>query len=97
MARLAATVDLPTPPLQEVINDIHSELSKFEEIKTDSLVVRFNEFSASSLDVKISYNSFPIPAPEHLALREKVNLKIMEVVERHDTDFAYNTVTVVNG
>ena len=83
--------------LQEVINDIHSELSKFEEIKTDSLVVRFNEFSASSLDVKISYNSFPIPAPEHLALREKVNLKIMEVVERHDTDFAYNTVTVVNG
>ena len=83
--------------LQAVINDIHSELSKFEEIKTDSLVVRFNEFSASSLDVKISYNSFPIPAPEHLALREKVNLKIMEVVERHDTDFAYNTVTVVNG
>ena len=83
--------------LQEVISDIHSELSKFEEIKTDSLVVRFNEFSASSLDIKISYNSFPIPAPEHLALREKVNLKIMEVVERHDTDFAYNTVTVVNG
>ncbi len=83
--------------LQAVIADIYNELSQFEEIKTDSLLVKFNDFSASSLDVKISYNSFPIPGPDHFALKEKVNLKIMEVVERHDTDFAYNTVTVVNG
>ncbi|MBR4035897.1 MAG: mechanosensitive ion channel family protein [Oscillospiraceae bacterium] len=83
--------------LQKVIDDIYSELSQFEEIKTDSLLVKFDNFSASSLDVKISYNSYPIPAPAHMALKEKVQLKIMEVVERHDTDFAYNTVTVVNG
>jgi len=83
--------------LQEVIDDIYSELSQFEEIKTDSLLVKFDNFSASSLDVKISYNSYPIPAPAHMALKEKVQLKIMEVVERHETDFAYNTVTVVNG
>ena len=83
--------------LQKVIDDIYSELSQFEEIKTDSLLVKFDNFSASSLDVKISYNSFPIPGPEHMALKEKVNMKIMEVVERHETDFAYNTVTVVNG
>ena len=83
--------------LQKVIDDIYSELSQFEEIKTDSLLVKFDNFSASSLDVKISYNSYPIPAPAHMALKEKVQLKIMEVVERHETDFAYNTVTVVNG
>ena len=83
--------------LQAVCADIYSELVKFEEIKTDSLVVKFDNFNASSLDVKISYNSFPIPLPAHMALKEKVQLKIMEVVERHDTDFAYNTVTVVNG
>ena len=83
--------------LQKVTAEIYAELSKFEEIKTDSLLVKFDNFSASSLDVKISYNSYPIPGPNHLALKEKVNLKIMEVVERHDTDFAYNTVTVVNG
>lgn len=83
--------------LQKVIDDIYNELSQFEEIKTDSLLVKFDNFSASSLDVKISYNSYPIPGPAHLALKEKVQLKIMEVVERHETDFAYNTVTVVNG
>ena len=83
--------------LQKVIDEIYAELSKFEEIKTDSLLVKFHEFSASSLDIKISYNSYPIPGPKHMALKEKVNLKIMEVVERHETDFAYNTVTIVNG
>ena len=83
--------------LQKVIDEIYAELAKFEEIKTDSLLVKFHEFSASSLDIKISYNSYPIPAPAHMALKEKVNLKIMEVVERHDTDFAYNTLTIVNG
>ena len=83
--------------LQNVIDEIYAELAKFEEIKTDSLLVKFNNFSASSLDVKISYNSYPIPAPAHMALKEKVNLKIMEVVEKHDTDFAYNTLTIVNG
>ena len=82
--------------LQAVINDIYSELSAFEEIKTDSLLVKFDNFSASSLDVKISYNSFPIPAPAHMALKEKVQLKIMEVVEKHETDFAYNTLTIIN-
>lgn len=83
--------------LQAVCADIYSELVKFEEIKTDSLVVKFDKFNASSLDVKISYNSFPIPLPAHMALKEKVQLKIMEVVEKHDTDFAYNTITVLNG
>ena len=83
--------------LQKVIDEIYDELSKFSEIKTDSLIVKFHEFSASSLDIKISYNSYPIPGPKHMALKEKVNLKIMEVVERHETDFAFNTVTVVNG
>ncbi len=83
--------------MQKVIDDIYNELSQFEKIKTDSLLVKFNSFSASSLDVKISFNSYPIPGPAHMALKEKVNQKIMEVVERHETDFAYNTVTVVNG
>lgn len=82
--------------LQAVCNDIYAELSKLEEIKTDSLLVRFEKFNASSLDIKISYNSFPIPLPEHMALREKVQYIIMDIVARHDTDFAYNTLTVIN-
>lgn len=82
--------------LQKVCDEIYAELSKLEEIKTDSLLVKFDNFSPSSLDVKISYNSFPIPGPQHLALKEKVQYIIMDVVAANETDFAYNTVTVIS-
>lgn len=82
--------------LQAVCDEIYKQLSRISEIKTDSLLVKFNEFSASSLDVKISYNSYPIPAPRHLALKEKVQYIIMDIVASHETDFAYNTLTVVS-
>ncbi len=82
--------------LQKVCDEIYAELSQLEEIKTDSLLVKFDNFSASSLDIKISYNSYPIPGKLHLALKEKVNFIIMDVVENNDTDFAFNTVTVVS-
>ena len=67
-----------------------------EEIKTDSILVVFDSFNASSLDVKISYNSYPVVAKEHFALKQKVQYKIMDIVSKYDTDFAYNTFTVIN-
>ncbi|MBQ3008877.1 MAG: mechanosensitive ion channel family protein [Oscillospiraceae bacterium] len=82
--------------LKKVCDEIYAELSNMEEIKTDSLLVKFDNFNASSLDVKISYNSYPIPAPDHLALKEKVNYAIMNIVENNNTDFAFNTFTIVN-
>ncbi len=82
--------------LQKVCNEIYEKLAEFEEIKTDSLQVKFDAFNASSLDVKISYNSYPIPTPENNALKEKVQYAIMDVVEENETDFAFNTVTIVN-
>ncbi len=83
--------------MQKVCDEIYSELSALEEIKTDSLLVKFDNFNASSMDIKISYNSYPIPGKLHLALKEKVNYIIMDVVANNDTDFAYNTVAVVKG
>ncbi len=83
--------------MQKVCDEIYTALSAMEEIKTDSLQVKFDNFSRSSMDIKISYNSYPIPGKEHLALKEKVNYTIMDIVAQNDTDFAYNTVAVVKG
>jgi len=82
--------------LQKVCDEIYARLGGLEEIKKDSLLVKFDNYSASSLDIKISYNSYPIPAPLHLALKEKVNYIIMDIVAANDTDFAFNTMTVIN-
>ncbi|MBQ8604822.1 MAG: mechanosensitive ion channel family protein [Oscillospiraceae bacterium] len=82
--------------LQAVCDDIKAALTEMEEIKADSILVVFDNFNASSLDVKISYNSYPVAGPDHLALKQKVQYKIMDIVAKYDTDFAYNTFTVIN-
>ncbi len=82
--------------LHKVCEEIYANLSELEEITPESLLVRFDNFSASSLDVKISYNSYAIPGAEHMALKEKVQYIIMDIVADNETDFAFNTVTVVS-
>lgn len=83
--------------LQNICSDIKSNIEKMDGIKTDSVLVRFDKFSSSSLDIKISYNSYLIPLAEHTALKEKVQFMIMDVVSKYDTDFAFNSMTVYNG
>ncbi len=82
--------------MQKIIDEITQELSKITDIKTDTIIVRFDNYSASSLDILIQYHSFPIPLPEHLLLKEKVQYIIMDIVEKEDTDFAFQTFTVYN-
>lgn len=83
--------------LQKVCDEIKNELVKISDIKTDSILVRFDNFSASSLDVVIQYNSYPVALAQHVALKEKVQYLIMDILKNNDTDFAYNSFTIYNG
>lgn len=82
--------------MQTVCDQIRRQLKQIPEIKTDSILVRFDKFSRSSLDITVSYNSYPIPAAQHFALKEKVQYIIMDIVAANDTDFAFNSLTVYN-
>ncbi|MEG1782240.1 MAG: mechanosensitive ion channel family protein, partial [Oscillospiraceae bacterium] len=80
--------------IQKVCDEITACLNGFEEIKKDSILVRFDSFNSSSLDIVIQYNSYPIAIGEHLALKEKVQYAVMDIINANDTDFAFNTQTV---
>ncbi len=82
--------------MQTVIDKINEELKLIPEIKSDTIIVRFDNYSASSLDILVQYHSFPIALPEHLLLKEKVQYIIMDIVEKENTDFAFQTFTVYN-
>ncbi len=82
--------------LQNVIDNINTELSKIEDIKTDTIIVRFDNYNSSSLDILVQYHSYPIALSEHLSLKEKVQYIIMDIIEKENTDFAFNTLTIYN-
>ena len=80
--------------LQKVCDEIKAELHSYSEIKTDSILVRFENFSPSSLEVVVQYNSYPVALPQHVALKERVQYAIMDIVKNNETDFAFNSLTI---
>lgn len=56
---------------------------------TNDPIVRFNEFGASSLNLLVQYLAYTTDYQEDLELKEEINYKIMEIVAKHNAEFAF--------
>ncbi|MBE6894681.1 MAG: mechanosensitive ion channel family protein [Ruminococcaceae bacterium] len=81
--------------LQKVCDEIKANLLKYDSIKKDNIMVWFDNFNASSLDIVIQYHTYLTGAADYFALKEEIQYMIMDVVEANKTDFAFNTQTII--
>ncbi len=81
--------------LQKVCDEIKENLNQYPEIVKDTIIVWFDNFNSSSLDIVVQYHSLGTSFSSHQLLKEKVLYMIMEVVESHETDFAFDTKTII--
>jgi len=56
--------------------------------------VRFQEFGTSSLDIMVMYFVDSPNWEDLIDVKEDVNYKIMEIVKKHNSDFAFPSTTV---
>ena len=56
--------------------------------------VRFEEFGSSSLDVLVLYYVNSPKWDDLIDVRQDINYKIMEIVRKHHSDFAFPSTTV---
>jgi MscS family membrane protein len=56
--------------------------------------VRFQEFGSSSLDILVMYFVDSPRWDDLIDVKEDVNYKIMEIVKRNNSDFAFPSTTV---
>jgi MscS family membrane protein len=73
---------------------IRALLVEHEGIHNDGLLVHFTEFGASSLDILVQCFTITTDIPEHLAIREEVCLKIMNILEELGLQIAFPSRTV---
>ncbi len=79
-----------------VVRDaIEARLRAHPKTWPDRVVVRFNQFSASSLDLELFCWIETTDIDEFRAIREELFLAIMEIVESSGASFAYPTSTVM--
>ncbi|MDF3066581.1 MAG: hypothetical protein K0R38_2182 [Polyangiaceae bacterium] len=96
--RLACTVGLEystsVQQMRAVLRGLEAALRAHPKIWTDSIVVRFKELAASSLDIEVMAWFSTSDWSEFQGIREEILLSFMTVVEEEDCSFAFPTRTV---
>ena len=79
--------------IKNVVKDIQAYIDEHENTNQDG-EVHFIEFGASSLDIMVLYYIDTMDWGVYLRIKEEINYKIMEIVKKHGTDFAFPTRTL---
>jgi MscS family membrane protein len=81
--------------IEAIVNDIRTMLSEHPEIDTSqTLIVNFNAFAASSLDIMIYTFTHTTDWVKYHEVKQNVLIAIGRVVERHGAEIAFPTRTL---
>ncbi|MGB8475866.1 MAG: mechanosensitive ion channel family protein, partial [Candidatus Acidiferrum sp.] len=83
--------------LRYLLVRIREALLNHPKIQTDSVRIRFVNFSASSLDIELFAYVKTTNRAEFLAVREELFLRVMDIVNESGTGFAFPSQTVYFG
>ncbi len=79
----------------DIVTEVKSMLEKHEEIdSSQTLIVNFNAYSASSLDFFIYTFTKTTNWIRYHEIKQDVMLRIIQIVHSHKADFAFPTTTV---
>lgn len=94
-ARFVITLTYSTSAeqLKKVIKEIFDYINAHPQTR-DNPIVKFNEFSSSSLDILIVYFVLTSEMETFLNVKEEINFKIMEIVNQQGCSFAFPSTSV---
>jgi len=90
---LGLTYETTAEQIKAIVTDIQHMINQHEKTNQDGKV-RFQEFGSSSLDIMIMYFVDSPRWDDLIDVKEDVNYKIMEIVKKHNSDFAFPSTTV---
>ncbi len=92
--RLGVTYTTPRGKMQNCVNKIRDLLENHPEVDKDLILVRFEQFNDSSLDIFIYYFTITRVWGEYLEIKEEINYKIMEILEGERVSVAFPSRSV---
>ncbi len=88
------TYDTTPEQLEAIVDDIRGILKGEAEVEQGTFNVYFRDYSASSLDIWITFLTLASDFAAAMQLRQKVNLAIMRAVQARGASFAFPTQTM---
>ena len=81
--------------MQDILQDIKDMINTHSKISQESIkLINFDEFSDSALNIKVYIFANTAIWSEYLNIREDVNLKIMQIVQKHNSAFAFPSTSL---
>ena len=92
---IGLTYDTPRETIRQIVEEIRYLLRSHPGIAHDqTLLVRFDSFNASDLGIFIYTFTNTSDWAKYLEIKEDINLKIMEIVEKHHAEFAFPSQSI---
>lgn len=91
---LSLTYDSKPEQIEGLVAELRRLLLAEAEIDPASVQVFFRDFSASSLDIWLAYNSKSPDFARHMELRQRLNLTFIRTVTARGLSFAFPTQTL---
>ncbi len=80
--------------MEGMLGDLRKLIEEDSRIGADGRRVQFLKFGAYSLDIEIFCYVMTSDYAEFLRIQEELLLKVMDIVKRHDSDFAFPSQTL---
>ena len=90
---IGLTYETTPAQIKAIVSEIQEMINKHAKTNQDGRV-RFQEFGSSSLDIMVMYFVDSSKWEDLIDVKEDVNYKIMEIVNKHNSDFAFPSTTV---
>ncbi len=91
---IGVTYSTTSAQIKKLLVDLRKAIAQVDGVIKDSVFVEFDEFGASSLDVKIIYYTRQIDYGYYSATKRRVNLVIMDIVAENGLSFAFPSVSL---
>ena len=90
---IGLTYSTTVDQIKNIVNDIQKLVDDHKQTNQDGKV-RFLNFGDSSLDVMVLYFVRSNEWDNLVDTQQEINFKIIEIVKKHGSDFAYPTTSV---
>ena len=75
--------------MQTIVEELRELLQNDEDIDQKTVLVYFSDFNSSSLGIFCYFFTKSTIWAEHLQVKEKINLRIMDIVHKNGASFAF--------
>lgn len=91
---LGLTYETPPEKIEQFCEQVRYLVSQHPKVNPETVLVRFHNYNASSLDVLLVFHLQVFTAAEELEHQQNIFLEILKIASQLGVDFAYPTQTI---